>query len=414
MGKQQQVEPLWRRELPRGVQIRKHAKSESIQIFFTYRGVHCRETLGGPVTKQKIKYAERLRGEILNDIERRTFRYADYFPNSKRAGQFGEVVSQQTVGDLLSTQLAVWKKNLQPSTYRGYKYAVSGHLIPNFGHIRLRDLTPNMIRDWLKGLDLSAKRIRNVLTPLRCVLDDAVNDDLIARNPMDRIVLDKLLSTQSREKTSDVDPFSPDEIDAILGACDGEMRNLFQFAFFTGLRTSELIALEWADIDWGKREVRVSRAVVERQVKGPKTRAGVRSVLLLPLALEALRDQKRFTYLAGGRMFQNPRTDCPWQTDGQIRRTAWIPTLRRAGVRYRKPYQTRHTYASMLISRDENQWWIARQMGHESIEMLVRHYGKWMPDNRVQGGCEFASDWSSSWFRSATEREHASDAGAIS
>ena len=75
-------------ELPKGVSIRKHKHSTSIQIYFSYRGVDCRETLRLEPTKGNIKYASNYRAEILNSITRGTFKYSDYFPESKRAKLF--------------------------------------------------------------------------------------------------------------------------------------------------------------------------------------------------------------------------------------------------------------------------------------------------------------------------------------
>ena len=103
--------------------------------------------------------------------------------------------------------------------------------------------------------------------------------------------------------------------------------------------------------------VKVSRAVVLKQEKGTTTKSSVRQVLLLPPALEALKNQKVLTYLEGKRVFYNPRTNSPWETDGQIRKTCWTHRLKKAGVRYRNPYQTRHTYASMMLSGGENPLW---------------------------------------------------------
>ena len=51
-----------------------------------------------------------------------------------------------------------------------------------------------------------------------------------------------------------------------------------------------------------------------------------------------------------------------------------LPTLRKAGIRYRNPYQTRHTFATQMISRGANLFWLASQMGHKGPEMLFRHY----------------------------------------
>lgn len=85
---------------PRGIVLREFKHTQSIQISFSYRGVRCRESLSLPHTSANIKYAERLKSEIQNSIERGTFDYSAYFPNSPKLKLFGEAVSTKTVGDV--------------------------------------------------------------------------------------------------------------------------------------------------------------------------------------------------------------------------------------------------------------------------------------------------------------------------
>ncbi|GMR06403.1 MAG: hypothetical protein BMS9Abin25_0996 [Gammaproteobacteria bacterium] len=56
----------------------------------------------------------------------------------------------------------------------------------------------------------------------------------------------------------------------------------------------------------------------------------------------------------------------------------WKYILKLAGVHYRNPYQTRHTYASQLLSGGESPLFVAQQMGHKTTEMIMRHYGRWV------------------------------------
>ena len=176
----------------------------------------------------------------------------------------------------------------------------------------------------------------------------------------------------------DIDPFTQDEVSAILAACTGQIRNLFQFAFWTGLRTSELIALHWEDVDLPNAVLSVRRAKVRKHIKVPKTKAGQRTVQLLQPALHALLAQRQHTLLQGEEVFRNPRTNEPRLHDGPIRKTAWQPALLRAEVRYRYPYQTRHTFASTLLSAGENPVWVASMMGHKDWAMIIKVYGRWI------------------------------------
>jgi integrase len=279
----------------------------------------------------------------------------------------------------LSKYLDAVKRTTATSTWRDYQSSVNYHLIPASGSVKLRDLTTAQVRAWMGGLTISNKRINNVLVPLRGMFKDAFSDGLIERDPMGRI---RNLSIQREEP----DPFNPDEMRTILAEMPDQSKNLFQFAFWTGLRTGELIALEWQDIDWIRAVVMVRRNSVRGVVKEPKTAAGWREVVLLPMALEAIEGQKAFTFLEGKRVFHNPRTLKPWDTDAQIRRTAWQHAIKKSGVRYRNPYQTRHTYASLMLSAGESPMWVAQQMGHRDWGLIRQRYGRWIPEEDRTAG----------------------------
>jgi integrase len=370
-------------KLARGVRVRTYASGlRAIEIQFQFRGVTCKEVLSSldPDAMGDQRYAINLKGEIENAILRQTFRYTDYFPNSKRARIFGHAVSTVTIGELLDDWLKDVERTHPHSTYRCYRKSCQAHLKPEFGSIRARDLTPQQIRNWIRDRDGTLKSIRNDLTPLRAVLDRALNDDIIDRNPLDKIRVSKLVSRTQVSTDYTVDPFTDEEITRILSVAqtyDPRIRNLLQFAFYSGVRTSELFGLMWSDVDLRKGIVRILRAVVERRVKEPKSKSGVRDLVLLPLALAALRDQKQYSFVGGDYVFVRPRQRGPFIDYDHLERP-WKHVLKRADVRYRNPYQTRHTYASQLLSGGENPLFVAQQMGHKTTEMIMRHYGRWV------------------------------------
>ena len=133
--------------------------------------------------------------------------------------------------------------------------------------------------------------------------------------------------------------------------------------------------------------------MVEGHEKCTKTQAGERTLLLLPPALEALHAQKAHTFLEGKQIFHHPHLHKPWQTNAQLRRIYWTKALKKANVRYRNPYQTRHSYGSMLLSAGENMLWVAKQMGHRDTEMIMKIYGKWIPDMNQERGYQPIDNW---------------------
>jgi integrase len=198
--------------------------------------------------------------------------------------------------------------------------------------------------------------------------------------------------------------FSIEEMGAILGQLEGQVLNFYQFAFWTGLGTSELIALQWGDVEEASGVVRVRRAKVMGAIKTTKTAAGRRDVRLLPPALDALKRQKTHTQLPGGEIFHNPLTGRPWVSDKAVREVHWRHALTRGGIRYRVPYQTRHTYASMMLTAGEDPMWVAQQMGHRSPTTTYRKYARWIPENRPDAGAKAARLWSQGGHKGKVRR----------
>lgn len=98
----------------------------------------------------------------------------------------------------------------------------------------------------------------------------------------------------------------------------GQNRDVFEFAFLTGLRTSELIALRWADICSTRQKLYVHRAKVRGVEKEPKTKSGIRSVDLCQSAMTVLECQRAYSD-SKQHMFLDPTTGNPWKNDKPLR-----------------------------------------------------------------------------------------------
>lgn len=366
--------------LPRGITVRSHKTGSTLVLTFTYKGVLCREPLSRlELNNKNIKYAERLLGEIQNSIEKGVFVYAQYFPNSKKLSLFGNVRKERAVIDYLTEYLKICENRaLSPSTLDGYKKCKSALI--DLHKIPVATLTPAMLKSWIQKQSTSLKTIRNRLSFLRSAIDEAVTDGLISLNPVSLVTASRYQTERNEhEKEYVVDPLSPAEVEALLVAVGNQQwENLFRFAINTGMRSSELCAIRWSDIDFIGKTAHVTVASVSGVTKGTKTRAGKRKIELNDQAMAALANQKQFTFMKDVEIFEDPKTGEPWSGADAIRKKAWVPTLRKAGIRYRNPYQTRHTFATRHISQGANLFWLAGQMGHKGPEMLFRHYGSYL------------------------------------
>ena len=378
--------------LPNGVSVRQFKHGSVIQIDFMYKGVRCRETIREEPTSKNLKEAEKLRNSIITDIDRKGeyFNYADFFPYSPKVKIFckNKEIKSNLMSDLLNQQLAnfeLLQKNgkISISTLVGYKKIILNQLLPYFRKYKVQDLKPLDIKDWIIGQGVSTKTMRNRISLLKIVLDDAKNYEYIEKNPLDQISLARLLDTTTTESDYVVEPFTELEKQAIINTATGQIKNLFQFNLWAGLRTSELLALSWDNIDFENGIIHITKAKVENTEKTTKTKAGIRKILMLPQAREALESQLQYKNECEY-VFQNPNTNKQWANSTKIGEI-WRKTLDNANVKYRNSYQMRHTYASTLLSNNENIFWVATQLGHENTEMIFKHYGKWIPENQKNG-----------------------------
>lgn len=371
-------------------------KSKDVcQIAFSYKGIQCRETLTLERNKTTEKHCEGLRLEILRKIDEDKFVYTDYFPKSNRVRLFGmQPVGKKTLKEALESYLLRAKKTLEASSYSGYRKAIKNYLIPWCGHLRVVDLTPAEIRDWMSEQTVKLKTLRNRLLPLRNVLNEAVNDGVIAFNPLDRVDLAKQVSPAQRESDFEADPYTEAQVVKLLGNLADEERWVFQAWAYTGVRTGEQIGLRWPRVDFEAKIIRIEETTTERVDKSrPKTKSGRRAVPMLPAALEAFEAQRQHTLLAGGRVFQNPRgrakdkngraTDKQW--DYQTLEAVWRRAHKDTKIAYRNPYQLRHTWASNLLSQGENIALISKLLGHKTIEVAMKTYAKYVEQGQQLG-----------------------------
>lgn len=364
--------------LPVGISIRKSTNSESLRIAFSYHGVQCRETLRVDPTPKNIKYAERLRAQIHLEIERGTFNYGVHFPDSPKAKMFGtKTAGNKLLGDYLDEFMETCRRGLAHSSILGYQRALNAH----YGKLRnypIRDITPPVLREWIAGMKVSAKRVRNVLTPLRGAIALALQDRHLTENPLDLIEVARVTGKVRRRVPYEINPCTLGEIKAILAAAHLPFRHGLMLAFFTGMRTSELIGLEWEQVDLDQGTITVDRAVAEGVAKkGGKTEAALRVIELIAPAREAIAKLKEISYGRSKYVIIKPHGTDPY-SDSNSWSNAWVRTLVKAKVKPRNSYQTRHTFASLLLSQGENPLWVARQMGHKNTEMIFKRYGRWI------------------------------------
>jgi integrase len=117
-----------------------------------------------------------------------------------------------------------------------------------------------------------------------------------------------------------------------------------------------------------------------------KTKKSKRYIMCLPEVLDALEEQKKLT---GGQDHIFLTEDGKRMNPDHLRKVIWTPALEKAGIEYRPPIQTRHTFATMMLSAGEDVGWVQNMLGHTSLQMIFQRYYAWIPKETRNDGKAF-------------------------
>ncbi len=367
---------------------------------FTYRNVRCREQTALPDTLQNRKRVEVVLEKIKKALKNGTFQYRDYFPESALASRFDPAAAidvgksiQSPVNsssphfqDFASQWFKEHEIEWRRSHIRSLRSTLDGRLIPHFGQKVVSSITKSDILAYratlakVKGRGdkegLSPKRINEIIGTLCQIIDEAA-DRFEFTTPTTNI-------KRLRVRKVDVDPFSLQDVESILATVRADYRNYFTVRFFTGMRTGEVHGLKWRYVDFERRLIRVRETVVLGEDEYTKTDGSQRDIQMSQPVVEALTKQYEVTGKLSDYVFCN-LMGAPLDNKNFTDRI-WYPLLRHLGMTERRPYQMRHTAATLWLASGEAPEWIARQLGHTSTEMLFRVYSRYVPNLTRQDG----------------------------
>jgi len=263
------------------------------------------------------------------------------------------------------------------STNEEYKSIFNKYIKNDFKNYQLEDIKKSDLLRWqnkLLKLDISVGRVRFIRAVFSGILTDAFQNQLIKENPFRFI-------KQPKNETEDnnINPFSLIEINSILSASIGQWKNIFTILFFTGIRTGECWGLKWEDINFINKTISIKRSIRHGKVGTPKTKNSIRTIDMIPIVEKALRNQKSHTIARDSFVFMNKNKE-HFKSAQHISRDIWKPILKIAGLDFRILYQTRHTFASLMISQGEDIVWVSKMLGHSSPRITLDIYTKYIPE----------------------------------
>jgi len=298
-----------------------------------------------------------------------------------------------SVADYCSHWLDQIRHTLKPRTIETYHDAMRLHGFPLLGRVQVRRLQRGQIKAALThklAQGLSRGTVRILHATLRAMLNAAVDDGVIAANPADKMGRHLKLVPTTATRQEEIKAMTREQLAAFLAAAQVTADDRRQAALFltlarTGMRLGEAFALQWPDIDFEAREIRVARAFSNGRLETPKSGHGRTVDMSRQLAgvLRHLQVERNAEKLTRGWPVVPPWVFCS-ETGTPLNksnvRRAFNRLLKRAGLpAHFSPHCLRHTFASLLLQQGESPVYVQRQLGHASIKLTVDTYGKWLP-----------------------------------
>ncbi len=282
--------------------------------------------------------------------------------------------------------LEVKRLELKEGTYCYYKYNTEVHILPGLGHIKLQKLTADDLQHFYTDLlkELSPNTVRSTVhTVLRSELEVAVKRKRIASNPCNNVTL-------PRPEKKEISFLTQEEATRLLEAAKGrKIEPLVVLALASGMRRGEMLALEWPDIDFGRKTVYVGKSLAyydangtgkKYKVETPKTASSRRTIPLPDFAIEALQKHR---LQQGEQRLRTPRWEYPqlvftnstgsyyWY---KILDEQFKSLLEAAGLPTMRFHDLRHSAATILLEMGVDAKVIQDRLGHSCISTTLDIY----------------------------------------
>jgi integrase len=302
----------------------------------------------------------------------------------------GRVTLRRRAGEWLGSRTG------DPTTNNSIRQRVNKHIVPALGNKRLDQLarSPSIVQAWVAGLEVAPSYARQLLGYLSAILDAAVADSIIPRNPCRDVTV-----RPPRLVKRKVVPLTAAQAAALRAALPPRFRAMCDCGTDLGMRQGEIFGLAIEDVDFLRRVVHVRAQVKQangaRPVFAPPKGGKTRDVPLPPTIALSLAEHIR--------QYPPREVTLPWRVLGgkpttrllvftgvqgravdrwSFNRDAWKPALHTAGIpvaRENGMHVLRHTFSSALLRGGIDVRRLADWLGHSQPAITLSTYSHLMP-----------------------------------
>ncbi|MGH3426953.1 MAG: tyrosine-type recombinase/integrase [Mycobacteriales bacterium] len=345
------------------------------------------------IFKRGSRYAVRFRGpdgrihqrSVSTVAEARAIKSA--LTTDVRRGEYREL-SRTTFAEYSETWLDTYQgrtaRGIRPATLADYRKQIERHALPYFGRLRLAEIEPRDVKGFAKAVGdrgVGANTVRLAVAPVRALFATAVEEGLIRSNPATGVRLARVVPEDADYEQVQAKALTEAELSALLDATAPEWRLFVVFVAHTGLRISEAIAVQWADIDFGTRRLKVSRRWYRGSLAAPKSRFGRRSIPLTESMIDSLWARRKLAPDPRASTFAWPTANGTPHHPANLHARVLKPAARAAGVPWVGWHTLRHTCGSILFRHGANAKQVQAWLGHHSPAFTLATYVHLLEDD---------------------------------
>ena len=276
------------------------------------------------------------------------------------------------------------RSHLKPKTMEGYESLLRSRILPEFGSRSLQEIRPIDIEVWVRRMSedgLSPSRIGQAVSVLSQVMDAAVRNMMIARNPAAMV-------RKPRKIAREMQFLNASQVGNLAGAVPDRYVALIYTLAYGGIRAGEAVALRRRRINLLRNEFVVAESATEvhGQLVFGETKNRITRTITIPRFLREMYEDHLTLYAdPAGESLVFTSTDGEPLRLSNFRNRVWRSALREAQLPENlRIHDLRHTAASLLISQGVHPRFVQEHLGHSSIAITMDRYGHLYPEDRIR------------------------------
>ncbi len=295
--------------------------------------------------------------------------------------------------DLAEEYFKVYAPNkLKPRTAYDYEKLVNFRLLDYFGNKKLRDITPGMLSEYFCNMTIKKKgevlpmapaTVRKTYTTMQSIFTFAVSQQYIKETPCKGVVLPGKDVTRDEKRKSLTEEELPEFI--ALFKDYSTLNVIVKTLLFTGMRSGEALGLQWEDIDFERRLIRIRHNLTDiggtHFLTTPKTKSSKRTIFMNETLFNLLKEHRAKQHeiiFALGKEFAHPEmvftSDLGNYKDRSALNTSFRRFLKGTDFEFMTLHCLRHSNATLLLNSGVDIKVVSEHLGHSDVGTTANIY----------------------------------------